>query len=213
MPARRRKILLLDLDGTLVDPAAGIIGSCRHAMARMGCPLGDDADLRWIIGPSIRGTFSRLLNGRGDPEEAVRLYRERYAEWGLTNATPYEGIHDVLRARRAAGTRLFLCTAKATVFAQRVVEHFGFADLLDGVYGAELGGRFEDKGELIAHLLAQENLAKDDVCMVGDREHDVLAAHRNGIPAVGVLWGYGGRDELVTAGADILIAAPGELLD
>lgn len=212
MPARRRPTLLLDLDGTLVDPARGIIGSCRYAMERMGCPVSDDADLRWIIGPSIRATFQRLLDGRGDPETAVRHYRERYSEWGLTQAEPYAGVLDVLATRREAGTRLFLCTAKAAVFAKRVVEHFGFADLLDGVYGPDLDGRLEDKGDLIAHLLAQERLAAHEVCMVGDREHDVLAARRNGAPAVGVLWGYGSREELAAAGAEILIAGPSELL-
>ncbi len=213
MAARRRNILLLDLDGTLVDPAEGILGSCRYAMARMGYPVGDDEDLRWIIGPSLRTTFARLLGDRGEPEVAVRHYRERYLEWGLTAAAPYPGVREALAARRAAGTRLFLCTAKPAVFAERVVAFFGFADLLEGVYGPELDGRFDDKGDLIAHLIATERLAKDEVCMVGDREQDVRAARRNGVPTVGVLWGYGGRDELSAAGAEVLIAAPGELLD
>lgn len=213
MPVRRRPILLLDLDGTLVDPAEGIIGSCRYAMGRMGCPVGEDKDLRWIIGPSIRETFAQLLNGRGDPETAVGFYRERYSEWGLTAATPYSGVFDVLAERRQAGTRLFLCTAKASVFAERVVRHFGFDRLLDGVYGPDLDGRLEDKADLIAHIIECESLAAADVCMVGDREHDVLAANRNGIPAVGVLWGYGSREELSRAGAQAIIAQPAELLD
>ena len=213
MPVCRRTILLLDLDGTLVDPAEGIIGSCRHAMVRMGRPLTDDVDLRWIIGPSIRSTFARLLDGQGDPETAVGHYRERYSEWGLTAATPYAGVHAALAQRKADGARLFLCTAKARVFAERVVSHFGFADLLDGVYGPDLDGRFEDKGELMAHLLEQEGLDARQACMVGDREHDVLAAARNGVPAVGVLWGYGGREELVAAGAQVIIERPAELLD
>jgi phosphoglycolate phosphatase len=212
MPARRRPVLLLDLDGTLVDPAAGIIGSCRHAMERMGQPIAAEADLRWIIGPSLRLSFARLLEGRGDPEEALRHYREHYVGGGLTDASPYPGVHDVLAARRAGGTRLFLCTAKPAPFARRVVEHFGFAPLLDGVYGPDLDGAREDKGDLIEHLLEREGLAADQVCMVGDREHDVHAARRNGVPTVGVLWGYGSREELAAAGAEILIETPAELL-
>jgi phosphoglycolate phosphatase len=213
MAARRRKTLLLDLDGTLVDPAEGILGSCRDAMARMGHPLGADEDLRWIIGPSLRTTFARLLGDRGDPEVAVRHYRERYTQWGLMAAAPYPCVREVLAERRAGGTRLFLCTAKPAVYAKRVVEFFGFADLLDGVYGPELDGRLDDKGDLIAHLIEEERLARDALCMVGDRAQDVVAARRNGVPTVGVLWGYGGRDELTAAGAEILIAAPEELLE
>ena len=213
MPVRRRPVLLLDLDGTLVDPAEGILGSCRHAMARMGRPLGEGEDLRWIIGPPIRQSFATLLDGQGDAEEAVRHYRERYSEWGLTAARPYEGVAEVLAARRQRGDRLFLCTAKAAVFAERVVRHFGFDHLLEGVYGPDLDGRLEDKAELIAHLISREGLASGDVCMVGDRRHDVLAASRNGVPTVGVLWGYGDREELSAAGAQAIIARPVELLD
>ncbi len=212
MPARLRKTLLLDLDGTLVDPAPGIVGSVRHALRSLGAPAVEDEDLTWIIGPPLRQTCARLLGPGGDVEEAVRLYRERYAAWGLYQAAPYPGMLDVLRDRVAGGTRLLLCTSKAAVFARQVVDHFGFAPVLSAVYGAELDGRFDDKGELIAHILQTEDLDPGEVCMVGDREHDVHAAARHGIPTVGVLWGYGGRAELTAAGAEVLIKAPAELL-
>lgn len=212
MPIRTRKTLLLDLDGTLVDPAVGIIGSCRHALAQLGVPLPDHDDLRWIIGPPVRETFARLLSGRADPETAVRLYRQRYSEWGLYQAQAYPGIAAVLAAQVARGTRLVLCTAKARVFAERVVEHFGLSPHLAAVYGPELDGRFEDKGDLIAHILEVEGLDPAQACMVGDRRHDVLAAARHAIPTVGVLWGYGDRDELTAAGAALLVDRPEELL-
>jgi phosphoglycolate phosphatase len=122
-------------------------------------------------------------------------------------------MHAALEAIVADGARLILCTSKARVFAERVVEHFGFAPLLSGVYGAELDGRFDDKGDLIEHLLAAEDLAPEQARMVGDRSHDVLAAARHGIPTVGVLWGYGSREELTLAGASVIISAPCELID
>jgi phosphoglycolate phosphatase len=80
------------------------------------------------------------------------------------------------------------------------------------LYGAELDGRFEDKAELIAHLLKAESLQQEDVCMVGDRKHDVIAAAKHGIPTIGVLWGYGGREELEVAGAAMLLQRADELL-
>ena len=211
MPVRFRKTLLLDLDGTLVDPGPGIIGSVRHVLDQMGAPVPDEMDLRWIIGPPPRITLKTLLAGRGDVETALREYRDRYSAWGLYQARPYPGILDVLEQRRAAGVRLILCTAKAAVIARQVVEHFGFAPLLSGVYGPDLDGRFDDKGDLIAHLLEVEGLDPGEVCMVGDREHDVHAASRNGVPTIGVLWGYGDREELERAGAAAIIAHPAEL--
>lgn len=213
MAVRKRSTLLLDLDGTLVDPAPGIIGSCRYALKALGAPAPDDADLSWIIGPPLRASFSKLLGGRGDAEAALQFYRERYSATGLYEAKPYPTMLEVLEARARSGTRLILCTAKPKVFAQRVLDHFGFSPLLTGVYGPELNGRFDDKGDLIEHLLECEALAPDQVCMVGDREHDVRAAARNGIPTVGVLWGYGSEAELTAAGAALTIRAPVELLE
>ena len=206
------RTLLLDLDGTLVDPAPGIIGCCRHALASFGVFPSEAEDLRWAIGPPIRETFRQLLGGRGDVEEAVRLYRERYSEWGLYQAAVYPGILEALTRHLARGTRLVLCTAKSRGFAGRVVDHFALAPLLSGIYGSELDGRFEDKAELITHLLSAECLDPQDVCMVGDRKHDVIAAAKHGIPTIGVLWGYGGREELEMAGAALLIQRAAELL-
>ena len=213
MIIRRRKTLLLDLDGTLVDPASGILACCRYAFERMGRPIPSEQDLRWIIGPPIRTTFSELLQGHGEVEEAVAYYRQLYSEWGLTQAELYPGIPEMLSKRRDDGTRLFLCTSKARDFAIRVARHFGFHSLLVGVYGSELDGRFDDKGDLIEHLLEVERLDPNDACMVGDRAHDVRAAARHGIPTVGVLWGYGSLEELTAAGAETIIERPAELLD
>lgn len=211
MPVRFRKTLLLDLDGTLVDPGPGIIGSFRHALDRIGAPVPQDQDLGWIIGPPLRDTLQTLLAGRGEVEAAVQHYRDRYLAWGLYQGQPYAGMLEALDQRRASGAQLILCTAKAAVIARKVVEHFGFAPLLSAVYGPDLDGRFDDKGELIGRLLEVEGLDPGDACMVGDREHDVHAAARNGVPTIGVLWGYGDRDELERAGAAAIIAHPAEL--
>lgn len=204
--------ILLDLDGTLVDPAIGILGSYRHALQSIGFAADPADDLRWVIGPPLRRSFAKLFAGAHDTEHAVRLYRERYSAGGIFEAHPYPGIRDAVAALHAAGFQLLLCTAKARVFAERIVGHFGFAPYLDGVYGAELDGRFDDKGDLIAHILETRGLAPQAACMVGDRDNDILAARRNGVASIGVLWGYGDEAELTGAGASVLIGTPDELL-
>jgi phosphoglycolate phosphatase len=177
----------------------------------MGASIPEDQDLRWIVGPPIRTSFETLLAGRGEVDDAIRHYRERYTAWGLYQAELYDGLVEALERRRAQGTRLLVCTAKAAPIAREVVEHLGISRLLDGLYGAQLDGRFEDKGDLIAHLLQLEGLDPAEVCMVGDREHDVHAATRHGVPTIGVSWGYGGREELERAGAAVVIDHPSEL--
>jgi phosphoglycolate phosphatase len=213
LASRSPTTILLDLDGTLVDPSVGIIACYRGALEALGYPVGPEVDLRWVIGPPPRTSFAKLMGGQGDPEEALRLYRARYGETGLFQATVYPGVVEMLAALRDRGHRLLLCTSKARPFAERVVAHFGLAPYLAGVYGAELGGRLDDKGDLVAHLLETEGLAAGAACMVGDREYDMLAAARHGMAAIGVLWGYGDEAELRRAGATALVAAPGELPD
>ncbi|BCW89249.1 5'-nucleotidase [Alphaproteobacteria bacterium SO-S41] len=204
--------ILLDLDGTLIDPEIGILGSYRHALQRMGFAHDPADNLRWIIGPPLRRSFAQLFAGKHDAEEAVEIYRQHYAAGGIFEAHAYPGIIDAMANLRAAGLDLLLCTAKARVFAERIVEHFGFAPHLKGIYGAEFDGRFDDKGELIGHILETHGLDPAKVCMVGDRDNDVLAAKRNGVACIGVLWGYGGEAELIGAGARRLIQSPDELL-
>jgi phosphoglycolate phosphatase len=209
--ANRRSALLVDLDGTLTDPAEGIVGCFRLALEALGRIAPPAAELHWIIGPPLRGCFAEALGGDGDPEEALQIYRSRYSTEGLFEAVVYAGIKETLAELRATGMRLFLCTAKPLVYAERILSHFDLERHFDGAYGDELGGRFQDKADLIAHILEREKLKAHECCMWGDRKHDVLAAIRHGIPTIGALWGYGGADELRAAGAAILCEAPSQV--
>ena len=205
------RCLLLDLDGTLIDPALGIVGCLRAALEEVGHPAAEDDDLLWVIGPSLRGSLAKLVPDPAAAELALVAYRRRYGEEGLYQASVYDGVMEALELLQGQDARLFLCTAKAAVFARRIVERFGFDRFLEGVYGAELDGRFENKAELIFHILGQEGLSPEAACMVGDRRHDIEGARRNGVRGVGVLWGYGGEEELTLAGAHALISHPSEM--
>ena len=205
--------LLFDLDGTLTDNYAGISASIRHALARLAAPAPDDAEMRQYVGPPLRGTFAKLLstNERATVERAIEHYRERFAAVGWRENAAYPGIEDALARLRAAGTRLYVCTAKPRIYAERIVAHFGFDAHFAAVYGADLDGRYDDKATLLAHLLEQERLDARNAVMIGDRDHDIQAARANGVRAVAVLWGYGSAGEL--AGADAIVATPAELPD
>ena len=206
-------IALFDLDGTLTDPREGILGSARYALERLGVPAPSDEMLASFIGPPLRGMFAALLAGSGPHavEEAVRLYRERYREIGIFQTRMYEGVPEMLEGTARIAEALFLVTSKPWMFAERILEHLGLAEHFRRVYGPELDGRFDDKGELLAHLLASERVAADRCVMIGDRSADVTAALANGARPVGVLWGYGSVEELTTAGATSLCSTPADL--
>lgn len=209
------RTVLLDLDGTLTDPRDGIVRSIRHALERLGAPCPPDASLVRYIGPPLHASFGELLgtDDRARMDEAVALYRERYRPVGLFENAVYDGIPEALGALRAAGHRLVVCTAKPTEFAERILAHFGLRDAFEAVHGAELDGTRTDKAELMAWLLPRAGIDPADAVMVGDREHDVVAARANGVRAVGVLWGYGSAAELAAAGAHALVARPEEIAD
>ncbi len=207
----RRNVLFVDLDGTLTDPAQGIVGCFRLALEALGQPAPSGAELTWIIGPSLRRSFADLLGAAMDAEEALAVYRSRYATDGLYQATVYDGVREALAELNRAGARLILCTSKPLVYAGRILKRFDLERHFEAAYGAEVDGRLEDKGELIAHILSERGLDPGDCVMWGDRKHDVIGARRHAIPAIGALWGYGGEDELREAGAAALCASPAEV--
>ena len=204
-------VILVDLDGTIINSAPGIIGSYQHALRCMGVDCPPAEDLTWVVGPPSRRSFPKLIRPDQDVEEAVRLYRAHYEEHGLFNGTIYPGMQEALTDLYALPARLFVCTAKVQSFAERIIEHFGLGQLFERVYGAEPDGNFDDKGLLIEHIIGVEQIDPSRMVMVGDRANDMLAAARHAIPGVGALWGYGDEAELMQAGATTRCPTPYDL--
>ncbi len=205
--------VLLDLDGTLTNPEEGIVACIRHAVDSLDGTIAADCNLAQYIGPPLTQTFADLL-ATDDPREvdaAITAYRARFATLGLFENEVYPGIPEALGALTAQGARLFLATSKPLVYARRIVEHFGLAKFLTGVHGSELDGTRTDKRDLIAHILATEQLVPEETVMVGDRRYDVLGALANRVRPFGVLWGFGTREELIAAGATRFLESPAEL--
>jgi phosphoglycolate phosphatase len=207
------RAVLLDLDGTLTDSRPGIVASYHAALRDLGHTPDPTVDMTFVIGPPMNDVMPRVLAHYGDTrvEAAVTAYRRHYGLTGLFDNAVYPGIPEALDALIAAGCSLYVATSKRRDFAIRILDHFGLSSRMKGIYGAVPGQGIDHKPELIAHVLATEGIAAAEAVMVGDREYDVLGAKANAVTAVGVLWGYGTRQELVAAGADRLIAAPGEL--
>ena len=199
--------ILFDLDGTLTDPAEGIIGSIQYACRELEMPVPAYEELLFAIGPPIQSTFGTLL-GTDDAQaiqRAVNLYRERYSSRGMLfeNAV-YPGVVEMLVNLNAAGKQLYVATSKPVVYAVRILRHFNLDSQLTAIHGSELDGTRTNKADLIAYILEVERLPPSTVAMVGDRKHDVLGAKQNGLFAVGVTYGYGSEAELREAEADVL---------
>jgi phosphoglycolate phosphatase len=211
MPTRN---LIFDLDGTLTDPADGITRCYQYALRSLGVRVPARSDLLKFIGPPMRQNFAAHLDA-GDAElieRAVSLYRERFARVGLYENEVYPGVREMLASLRDASFRLFVATSKVAHYSVLVLEHFALTEFFDAIHGATPDGSLDDKSLLLARLLAEERLDPLESVMIGDREHDIHAAHRNGVRAIGIAYGYGSRAELTAAGADFICDSPAEVV-
>ena len=207
--------ILLDLDGTLTDPKVGILTSLQHALEQLGEDVPPMDELSWCIGPPLKDAFIKMFGADQTDKiaEGVRYFRERFGDVGLFENEVYPDIPELLSSLNEQGHVLHIATSKPEVFARRILDHFDLAGSFASIHGSELDGTRSDKGELIAHILEDQSIANHDSVMIGDRKHDILGAIRNEVPGIGVLWGYGSRDELEGAGASACIAEPRELLN
>ena len=198
--------LLFDLDGTLIDSRPGIVAGL-HAMLRgLGHQPDTGADYSWAVGPPLEQSIGRILTPFGDNRVALasRLYREHYAVHGVLAAELFPGIATALDG--LAGRQLFVVTSKREAFARQILDRLRMTPRFVGIHGTMQGGAFDDKAVLLRHVLARHAIAPAQAAMIGDRHHDFDAARANGVPSVGVSWGYAQPGEL--AGADQVAAAP-----
>ena len=209
------KNILIDLDGTLTDPKVGITTSARYGLAKVGHPIADTENIDWIIGPPLKASLAKLLHVDVNDdlaEQALLGYRERFAVTGLFENHVFEDVAQTLDALKKKGYRLFLATAKPEIYARQILEHFNLLQYFEYPYGSELNGERTNKGELIAYILEKEQLKPEECLMVGDREHDIFGARKNGIETIAVEYGYGSKAELDEAQPKARIAKFSDLL-
>ena len=209
----RYSTILFDLDGTLTDPVLGICRSIQYALGKAGRPVGPLEHYHKWIGPPLLRSFEVYANAT--PEEAqemLRFYRERFSSVGLFENEVYPGIPALLSALKDRGARLAVATGKPTIYSRQILEHFDLMQYMDVVSGISLDKEPLDKCQVILHALHTLGETDKSRCvMVGDRGHDAIGAKMGGVDFIGVLYGYGSRDELEAEGADVIASDVAEL--
>lgn len=199
--------LLFDLDGTLTDSAEGITRCVQYGLKALGIDEPDLKKLYVFIGPPLRASYMKYYGLTQEQAEfGVQKYRERYTDTGIWENRVYPGIMELLEEMKEGGRRLGMATAKPEVFALRIAERFRFNDYLADVTGCSLDGSTDNKKLVVAKALEKWGIVtpaqKSQTVLIGDRREDVLAAHANGIPCIGVGYGFAAPGELQQAGAE-----------
>ncbi|KPG68610.1 hydrolase [Enterococcus sp. RIT-PI-f] len=204
--------ILFDLDGTIIDSSEGIFSSIQYAMEKMNRAFLDLAQLRAFVGPPLYASFLNLGFTDTEAKTAVDYYRENYRQKGMFQVTPYEGIAEVL-ATLSEAHALYIATSKPEVFAKEILAYLDYTKYFNGIYGADMENKRGTKGAVIAYALeAIHSTVDQKTVMVGDRSHDIQGAKENQLAAIGVLYGFGDRQELVAAGACAIVQQPIDLL-
>lgn len=203
--------ILFDLDGTITKSERGIFHSIRHALNYFSMEEKDDKVLYTFIGPPLIESFEKVYGFTGDKlHEIIAKYREHYSTIGLFENDLYDGIVDVLKSLKK-DHKLYVITTKPQPFAKKVLEYFDMDHYFEEIYGPSFKGEMNDKKELMKFALKNSDIDPQKSIMIGDRFYDMEAACANNVDALGVLYGYGDKEELLKSGAQNIVHTPSEI--
>lgn len=205
--------IFFDLDGTLADSADGVINSVMYALEKHGIQETDRNSLYRFIGPPLLDSFQRFYGFT--PEEtqcALADYCEYYSAKGIFENELTEGCVEMLTRLKSNGCRLFVCTSKPDRYTDEILRYFKIDTFFDGVFAASWDETLSLKSEILRIGLSTVGNQSESI-MVGDRHHDIEGAIANGIDSIGILCGYGDREELAEAGATYIVNDLSEVAD
>jgi phosphoglycolate phosphatase len=199
------KYIFWDLDGTIMESGSGVLSSVRYALDKLGVEL-PESEVRKFIGPSLFDSFTNTAHmSEEDAEKAIGFYRELYESKEIFDAQVYEGIPETMDTLKKAGYRQFVVTSKPQHMAQRVLDHFEIMPYMDGLVGPTEDDHSSDKAKLIRTAMDNHGIEKSEAVMIGDRCFDINGANDVGIHSIGVLYGYGSKEELEEHGAELIV--------
>lgn len=214
---KKYDVIAFDLDGTLSDPARGLVEGFVYAFRKMGVEYESREALKKYIGPPLIETWMPEFGwSEEEAERAVILFREYYNIYGWWDNVIYPGIRELLIALRERGKRIVLTTSKPEDTALDVLRLFDILKYFDFVGGASSHKTRERKSEVIDYVLDAIGVPTEErgrVILVGDRVYDARGAAECGIDSIGVLWGHGSEKEIAESGFTYTAKSPAEVLE
>ena len=211
-----KKLIIFDLDGTLLNTIADLAQSTNHALQALGYPTHPESAYNFMVGNGINKLFERALpEGEKSEENVLRVRKEFVPYYDVHNADksrPYPGIPELLAALKAEGIQCAVFSNKADPLCGKIIEHYFGAGRFVLVRGSRPGVPTKPDPTGVYSLMQDLHADPASTLFVGDSDVDILTGHNAGLPALGVLWGFRGEAELTAAGADALAAKPEDIL-
>ncbi|MBQ7374913.1 MAG: HAD hydrolase-like protein [Clostridia bacterium] len=207
--------IAFDLDGTLTDPEVGLVKGFMYAFDRVGIKYDDPKALRRYIGPPLHEEWKREYGfTEEETARAIAIFREYYDEHGWAENRVYEGIVELLGALKAMGKTIVLATSKPENTARRIMSLFGLDKYFDFCGGASTSSTRDKKWEVLEYSLLSVGATDKSRCiLIGDRKYDAEGASIYGIDSIGVLWGHGSEEEIVSSGFTYVAKTPDDVLN
>jgi phosphoglycolate phosphatase len=198
--------ILFDLDGTLTDPKEGIVNSILFALNKLGIHENNIYELDTFIGPPLRDSFLKRYNLNDDlADKAMLYYREYFSVKGIYENKIYPGVKDLLELLSSRNYQLYVATSKPTVYSDEILNYFKIGDCFKAVIGSNLDNTRTDKTEIISYIISKYGLKASHSVMIGDRKHDIIGAKNNSMKTIGVTYGYGSLEELLSCQPDFIV--------
>lgn len=198
--------ILFDLDGTLTDSGLGITKSVQYALSKFDIAIDTLDELNPFIGPPLQQSFMDFFAFTAEQSlEAIQYYREYFSTKGIFENRVYENIPELLNTLVTNDATLAIATAKPTVFAEKIIDHFKLSHHFKTIVGSTLDNTRTAKKDIIAHAMHVLGCDTATTVMIGDRKHDIVGAQKNNIASVGVLYGYGSAKELTMAAPNVIV--------
>lgn len=211
-----KRLVIFDLDGTLVNTLDDLADSVNFALSQLGYSTHEYGKFRYFVGNGIYKLIERALpEGCRDMETVNRvkeIFMKHYSEHCTCKSRPYPEIDELLQTLGDLGVKLAVASNKVHPAAVAVVEHFFGGNRFDCILGHRDGKPTKPAPDIVFDILESLDVKKADVLYVGDSGVDMQTAHNAGITAIGVTWGLRTREELEENDADYMIDKPLEII-
>lgn len=188
---KKYNVAIFDVDGTLLDTTEGVLSAVKYTIQEKGLPLLAEEQLIQFIGPPIQESFRKFYEVNGETvQELATVFRNRYKDYDLLKAVPYDGIYSLCDELLKRNVRIAVATYKRQDYAEKILKHFGFDKYTQILYGADHGNKLK-KVDIIKKCLDDlENVNYSETVMIGDSSYDALGAEQIGIDFLGVTYGF-----------------------